>query len=638
MTKLVDAEKDTARFASRMSDFVPMHAAYARLFMSVEQFKTGKGSTGKGAKGTSADPYRDPHDPDEQGVWRTINGNRVFIRDGETVEQALERDIGKDIDGDGKVKKDGKKDDKKKKKKDDEKKDEDASKALAKAARERLAREREEQAVKPADWDKDKAEYERQLEELLDKIDAGEAENSELDALFRAEAERRSKLDVGEDKDGTRQEQLSKLLDPWGRGAGKLKLDDGTEVYRLPNERIIDKDGNVRPLSSIQTEDHVYLDDYVRVDPQTNEVQSLGKSGWEKGTQAAGPMAEAKYHDYLVAQGVRDPTPMAVGPGAPGFKDEDSEESADEETGWTDEQINEALKATGLSDEELEELNEDDIQKILDKAEKPAASKVSAPTGKHDPTVKPSETWATVRPEGMDKLAADAAKDPSMLDRVVKEQVSLNDTLVLDGNPAWTRVKADMINAELEAQGLPDRLVITNTGAQAWVKSDAEREAVEGWVGTSVVATSLRGEIEMPEWHREWVENLDRVIDRSELKEDLVVYRGLKLEGRESTKQMIQEFRGPGSRFMDESFTSWAQSPQVAEEFSGAHARDMQFSGKSDKYAVMELRLPAGTKALDLGGAEQEILLPRGLVLENTGQLNRYGHMIVKAVPADKDD
>jgi len=108
------------------------------------------------------------------------------------------------------------------------------------------------------------------------------------------------------------------------------------------------------------------------------------------------------------------------------------------------------------------------------------------------------------------------------------------------------------------------------------------------------------------------VEALDEAFDNDlPLAETTQVYRGVKLGWDNEFDRLISGLK-PGAMLFDEGYMSASRSPEAAVGFA-----DEQ--GSFTPGAVFSIRVPAGTKVLDLGKAsksekltaEQEVLLPR---------------------------
>lgn len=125
------------------------------------------------------------------------------------------------------------------------------------------------------------------------------------------------------------------------------------------------------------------------------------------------------------------------------------------------------------------------------------------------------------------------------------------------------------------------------------------------------------------------VEDLDEAIAKKQLKEDIIVYRGI------DVLEIRQQFESAevGATFTDGAFSSTTINPEVAHNFA-------MFAKDTSKATIIHAKLPAGHKALyisDKGdpASEYEVLLPRGTKLVITaketdanGILHVYGEYI----------
>jgi hypothetical protein len=111
--------------------------------------------------------------------------------------------------------------------------------------------------------------------------------------------------------------------------------------------------------------------------------------------------------------------------------------------------------------------------------------------------------------------------------------------------------------------------------------------------------------------HKENIETLKKLIDRSATNEDQTVYRGV------SKFSKVFEGLKVGDTVVDNGFMSTSQFHEVAEKFSTPLNKDA---------GVFEISLPKGSKAVDVGavldfkygGGEGEMLLPSGTALKIT--------------------
>lgn len=136
-----------------------------------------------------------------------------------------------------------------------------------------------------------------------------------------------------------------------------------------------------------------------------------------------------------------------------------------------------------------------------------------------------------------------------------------------------------------------------------------ERQSMKEYTGAMyrTVNSALRSGKPIPRGDRKDVERMDRAFARASTKEPMTVYRGI---SKDFSDKLLE-----GATFKDPGFSSSTSNKNTAEAFS-------HFSGS--KGAVMEIRVPKGSKAISLenisafGGAtsnassEGEILLNRG--------------------------
>lgn len=95
---------------------------------------------------------------------------------------------------------------------------------------------------------------------------------------------------------------------------------------------------------------------------------------------------------------------------------------------------------------------------------------------------------------------------------------------------------------------------------------------------------------------------VDRILKKSSLNDDLVVYRG-------ATQSHLEDLR-IGTEFADDAFNSWTTSRRIAGRFARRRGEDG---------VVFRVQLEAGQKALSVGGPEFEVLLQRGVKFRVTG-------------------
>jgi hypothetical protein len=97
------------------------------------------------------------------------------------------------------------------------------------------------------------------------------------------------------------------------------------------------------------------------------------------------------------------------------------------------------------------------------------------------------------------------------------------------------------------------------------------------------------------------IKHLDTAIQRATLKEDVMVFRGLK-----ASKTMLADLLGKG--ITDKGFMSTSTSVSVAGDFTP----------EGDAGVVLAIRLPKGTSAAAMSAMECEMLLPRGTTIVPT--------------------
>ena len=144
------------------------------------------------------------------------------------------------------------------------------------------------------------------------------------------------------------------------------------------------------------------------------------------------------------------------------------------------------------------------------------------------------------------------------------------------------------------------------------LRTKAEEDAVDSfrqW-GFEELNEALRAGKPLNAKQREVQEQIDKIMSRTTLKKDIVVYRG--------TKDAPID--------INPAYSSTTTRITIAEHFSS------EMYGSKHLYAY---RIPKGTHCLVIGGAEDEIVLPRGF---NLGQCKigaRKQNTIVKPTPID---
>lgn len=124
------------------------------------------------------------------------------------------------------------------------------------------------------------------------------------------------------------------------------------------------------------------------------------------------------------------------------------------------------------------------------------------------------------------------------------------------------------------------------------LRNNQETDAINDfrrW-GFEEVNEKLRNGTALNKEEKQMVDIIDRVISRTKLKEDIVVYRGTQYK--------------PSS--VNKGYSSTSRNITTAEHFSS------EMYGSKHLYAY---RIPKGTNALIIGGAEDEIVLPRNFNL-----------------------
>ena len=138
--------------------------------------------------------------------------------------------------------------------------------------------------------------------------------------------------------------------------------------------------------------------------------------------------------------------------------------------------------------------------------------------------------------------------------------------------------------------------------------TDLERASVKSYTdrGYKDINKALNGGGDLPSGLRKQVERLDAVLERSEVPEDLVLYRGISLKGITS-KVPLKE----GQEYSENGFLSTSSSKNMATEYS------------KDDRGVLEINVPKGSRGLYVGSVERsanaaefEFVLPRDRLLK----------------------
>jgi len=112
---------------------------------------------------------------------------------------------------------------------------------------------------------------------------------------------------------------------------------------------------------------------------------------------------------------------------------------------------------------------------------------------------------------------------------------------------------------------------------------------------------------------------MDRVIARSSLAQDATAYRAIRDETGGSG--LLEKLKaGPVT---DHGFQSWTSSRGVATEI-----QEMDTWEVSPNSFVMEAHFPAGMRALNVGGDQKELIVPRGSYLIYRGKLANGNHKV----------
>jgi len=233
----------------------------------------------------------------------------------------------------------------------------------------------------------------------------------------------------------------------------------------------------------------------------------------------------------------------------------------------------------------------------------------------------------------------------------VSESISLSDVArVLNFNPSQSR---DSVGRWTSGAG-SGKVSITKSGKL----TQDENGAIDSFSGSwgHVINRMLRtGEIDQPKSaeFKKMSDNLDSAISKSTLNKETTLYRGIKFQTNTTkstysgpsqkagavTKAQKDLFEGSEGKVIENpGFTSTTTSRQSALNFAKAG----EFEGSSVNKApelssyVLELKVPKGTKALDMGGTgvfqqalvghEKELLLPRGMKMkvESITDLGEY--------------
>lgn len=153
--------------------------------------------------------------------------------------------------------------------------------------------------------------------------------------------------------------------------------------------------------------------------------------------------------------------------------------------------------------------------------------------------------------------------------------------------------------------------------------NDRQKEAFDNYAGSMFrdVNPRLRQGKPPSREDKKDVEEMDKVFASSSSSADVVVYRGVSSE---AVEKMV-----PGSTFVDGGFVSTSSSKQTASNFA-----------RGDGSAVMEIRVPKGSKAVSLinngafSKAEKEVLLNRGgkfkVVSFKKGNRFKPGNLVVE--------
>lgn len=178
--------------------------------------------------------------------------------------------------------------------------------------------------------------------------------------------------------------------------------------------------------------------------------------------------------------------------------------------------------------------------------------------------------------------------------------------------------------------------------------SSAEKSAVDSFSGSwgTVINDILRkDEINSPKnaEFKNIVDSLDSAIDKNVLDKETTVFRGVRIQTNITKSTYKDEFTSSGKKkggqkdpfqgsegklLENKGYSSTTTSRQSALNFAKAETAAGAFVDKPPEYRsyVVELKLPKGTKALDMGktgvfqqnlvGHEKELLLPRGMKMK----------------------
>lgn len=147
----------------------------------------------------------------------------------------------------------------------------------------------------------------------------------------------------------------------------------------------------------------------------------------------------------------------------------------------------------------------------------------------------------------------------------------------------------------------------------------AQKSAVRRYTNSDVVTAQVNGILREGKPHTALIHRLDEAMAASRTTEPMLTYRGLaELAGlgREGGTLKALGLSGPslpeeslvGHEWTEESFASTSTRKGIAETFSSG-----------DNAVLLEIRVPAGTHAIDRPGGEEELLLDRGLTYRVTG-------------------
>lgn len=161
--------------------------------------------------------------------------------------------------------------------------------------------------------------------------------------------------------------------------------------------------------------------------------------------------------------------------------------------------------------------------------------------------------------------------------------------------------------------------------------SAAQRDALREYQGAFVyqgVNGALRRGGDIPPALGRIIRNIDAGMDRSQLTDDVIVYRGIT-----DVRRVLGEAADgdlTGVEWVERGFLSTSASRQVARGFT--------YPGtEAPAPASMRILVPRGTRALEVGGGGQdEILIARGArlrIVRDLGSTNGVRHLDVELVP-----